>query len=163
MFLLALWLNPSCGDVQDNSTKITSSKVLLIYKKLQTSWSTQAFYSEEFSWNGLRQASMQRALCNPGFAAFLKFISSISSPLIPLSFVLSLSVITKVLYVVSCQPAPSALPTACFTHTHTTHTHTPHTHTHTHTHTRVRRSNTDWPALSCVWFVWADEEVEHGT
>jgi len=32
MFLLALWLNPSCGDVQDN-TKITSSKVLLIILK----------------------------------------------------------------------------------------------------------------------------------
>lgn len=33
ILLLTLWLNHSCGDVQDKSTKITSSKVLLIILK----------------------------------------------------------------------------------------------------------------------------------
>lgn len=33
ILLLTLWLNHSCDDVQDNSTKITSSKVLLIILK----------------------------------------------------------------------------------------------------------------------------------
>lgn len=81
--------------------------------------------------NGLREVSMQRALCNPGFAAFLKFISSISSPLIPLSFH---SLCDNPGSVCGFMPTRYISTLLCLFPTLT----------------HVSRSNTDWPPLSCV-------------